>query len=173
VDPSGDLGRYSKNNGTWEPQYGEIVEGKVDAYRFMTFYLESNKSNFEDLFNKVVDPIWLAQSGQANAIAMRQAQQSDKKPACWRVMHRVTFVSRILPDFPDNTQPSLPQKMKALEIDSNWELIQRLEPLVRNKTATLATLGDAVRDALSTYLPELLPHKDTIVQFMADYYGVE
>jgi hypothetical protein len=175
VDPPGDLSKYNKNpiNGTWELQYGETVEGKVDAYRFMTFYLESNKSNFEDLFSKVVDPEWLAQSGQANAIAMRQARQSEKKPACWRVLHRVTFVSRILPDFPDNTQPSLPKEMKELEIDSNWELIQRLEPLVRNKTATLATLGDAVRNALSTYLPELVPHRDTIVQFMADYYGVE
>ncbi|PJF20302.1 MAG: hypothetical protein CUN56_16855, partial [Phototrophicales bacterium] len=105
---------YQGNNPVSHP-------GKVDAYRFMTFYLEPQSSNFEDLFGKVIDPIWLEQSNHPNAIALRQANQSNKKPKCWRVFHRVTFVSRILPDFPLPTAPPLEKKMVDLNIASNYE----------------------------------------------------
>merc|ERR1711892_1091383 len=49
--------------------------GKVDAYRFMTFYLEPTKDNFEDFFQKVVDPIWIDQSTDPEALALRSANQ--------------------------------------------------------------------------------------------------
>ncbi len=146
--------------------------GKVDAYRFKTFYLDSSERNFEDLFGKVVDPIWLT-SDHPNAVALSQANQSDKKPPCWRVFHRVTFVSRILPDFPDPTAAPLESTLKAQNIDSNWQLIQKLDPFVRNQTQDLSRFGDAVRRALQTYLPELVSHSNEIISYLALYYGIE
>jgi hypothetical protein len=50
----------------------------------MSFYLHESSTNFDDFFNKVVDPVWLANSTAPNAAALRQARQSDRKPPCWR-----------------------------------------------------------------------------------------
>jgi hypothetical protein len=73
------------------------VPGQVDAYRFLTFYLGETSANFDDFYRKVVDPIWLQGSNAPDAAALRQAQQSSAKPPCWRILHRVTYVSRVLP----------------------------------------------------------------------------
>ena len=148
--------------------------GKVDAFRFMTFHLEPGLNNFEDLFGKVIDPIWLEESQHPNAMALRQANQATKKPKCWRVFHRVTFVSRILPDFPPSTAPSLEKKMKDLNIASNYELVRRLEPFVHDHTANFIQFKDAVKAAVEAYLPELSGEQDLnqIMLFLADYYGV-
>ncbi|MEQ9482512.1 LamG domain-containing protein [Coleofasciculus sp. F4-SAH-05] len=177
VDVPGDLQKTAPDaNNEWKPVFDEhgnavTAAGKVDAYRFKTFYLDSSDRNFEDLFGKVVDPIWLA-GDSPNAVALRQAQQSDKKPPCWRVFHRVTFVSRILPDFPDLTEPPLEAVLKAQNIDSNWLLIQKLDPFVRSKTQDAVAFADAVRQALNTYLPELAPHSDQIIDYLKIYYGI-
>ncbi|RIK70441.1 hypothetical protein DCC62_22730 [candidate division KSB1 bacterium] len=146
--------------------------GKVNAYRFMTFYLEPKPENFDAFFNKVVDPIWIAQSDDPNAAALREAQQSGKKPPCWRVMHRVTFVSRILPDFSDPTAPPLESALKALDIESNYELIKLLEPFVANKLTNFAEFSRAIRETIKTYHPELQPHTEAIIQYMSLYFGI-
>ncbi len=178
VDPPGDLQVYRpKSGGGMERLYDDdgnpvSAAGKVDAYRFMTFYLDSDKDNFEDLYNKVIDPVWLAESDHPNAIALRQANQAAKKPACWRLLHRVTFVSRLLPDFSDPTEAPLSAAMKAENIDSNWQLIQKLEPFIRNKTGDAVAFSDAVREALTRYLPELTPHSTEIIQYLKLYYGM-
>ncbi|MGB1015986.1 MAG: hypothetical protein ACPG4T_17755, partial [Nannocystaceae bacterium] len=172
LDVPGDLQRYERNSGGDWVADGTNFPGKVDAYRFMTFYLDAAKENFEDLFGKVVDPIWLAQSDAPNAAALRQANQKGKQPACWRIFHRVTFVSRILPEFADPTSAPLEAAMKSQNLSSNWQLIQRLEPFVKNKTCDAVMFADAVRAALKRELPELTPHADTVVQFLNQYYGV-
>eukprot|EP01012_Entosiphon_sulcatum_P005374 TRINITY_DN12378_c0_g1_i1.p1 TRINITY_DN12378_c0_g1~~TRINITY_DN12378_c0_g1_i1.p1 ORF type:complete len:804 (+),score=155.89 TRINITY_DN12378_c0_g1_i1:218-2413(+) len=151
------------NNPVWQP-------GKVDAYRFNTYYLEPAKSNFEDFFNKVVDPVWL-KGTDPNAVALMQANQAESKPPCWRIFHRVTFVSRILPPIatlPAN--PTLEASMKSNQIDSNWQLLQRLTPVVADK-ATVADFSDAIRDYIKTYLPALQIHTKTIIMLTADYLG--
>jgi len=165
---SGVKGVYDKNNNPVNQP------GKVDAYRFMTFHLEPGINNFEDLFGKVIDPIWLEESQHPNAIALREANQVSKKPKCWRVFHRVTFVSRILPDFPSSTAPSLETKMKDLNIASNYELVRRLDPFVRDHTANFTQFKDAVTMAVQAYLPELSTEQELsqITLFLADYYGV-
>lgn len=146
--------------------------GKVDAYRFMTFYLEPKTNHFDEFFNRIVDPIWLSQGNDPNAIALREAQQVETKPDCWRVMHRVTYVSRVLEDVPSSAQLSpLERTLPTIDLSSNYELIRKLDPLVRGQKDSYATLSDAVGNALSRYLPELLPHKNEVIQFMADYYG--
>lgn len=65
---------------------------KVDRYRFMSFYLEGSSQHFEDFFNEVVDPEWLAGNDE-EARALRQARQG-KPNKTWRVLHRVTYVER-------------------------------------------------------------------------------
>ena len=160
--------------GVYDAQGNPIKQpGKVDAYRFMTFYFEPTAENFEDFFGKVVDPIWLEQSSDPNAIALRQANQGDKKPSCWRVFHRVTFVSRILPEIAAPNAPPLEKAIRAANIESNWELIKKLEPFVQTKTQDFVTFADAVRSAIATYFPELQGHEEAVVQYLALYFGLD
>ncbi|MEE9302423.1 MAG: hypothetical protein V3U84_01430, partial [Thiotrichaceae bacterium] len=65
---------------------------KVDRYRFMSFYMEGASSNFDDFFNYVVNPEWLA-SNDEEARALREVQ-AGKPGKPWRVLHRVTYVER-------------------------------------------------------------------------------
>jgi prefoldin subunit 5 len=147
--------------------------GKVDAYRFFSFYLEPDSNHFDTFFQRVVDPIWLEQSDDPNAIALRQASQTNQRPPCWRVMHRVTYVSRVLPPIPnDPAMTPLERRLPELNIDSNYELIRRLSPFVINKINSYDEFTQAVRDAVRTYLPELQPHIPAITQVMQLYYGV-
>ena len=144
--------------------------GKVDAYRWLTFYLSPRPDNYDAFYNQVVDPIWLAQSNDPAAVALRQARQDGKRPAAWRVLHRVTYVSRVLAA---NSAPqSLEHALAQLNISSNYELIRTLEPFVRGRTARYADFAAAVRNAVATYLPDLRPHTDDILAFLVLYYGV-
>ena len=65
---------------------------KVDRYRFSSYFLEGNTSHFNDFFNYVVDPEWLA-SNDEEARALRGVNR-DKANKTWRVLHRVTYVER-------------------------------------------------------------------------------
>ncbi|MFJ6619638.1 LamG-like jellyroll fold domain-containing protein [Kitasatospora sp. NPDC091335] len=172
--PSGDLQAYSADGQARFAPDGSSrrVPGKVDAYRFMSFYLHESGDNFDDFFHKVVDPIWLATSSAPNAAALRQTRQSDRKPPCWRVLHRVTFVSRILPPVPAADAPPLEQDLIRADIASNYELVRRLDPYVRHASGSTTALAEAVRAALATHLPQILPHEEAVRRFLADYYGV-
>ncbi|MGH7594862.1 MAG: LamG-like jellyroll fold domain-containing protein [bacterium] len=145
---------------------------KVDAYRFMTFYLEPNSDHFDLFFNRVVDPIWLEQSDDPAAVALREARQEGKKPGCWRIMHRVTYVSRVLPPLDDSAPPSLEKALQTLDIDSNYELIKQLEPYVSNKLTSFADFADAVRETIKQNLPELQPHTEKVIKYMSLYFGI-
>jgi hypothetical protein len=147
------------------------VPGKVDAYRWLTFYLAPRADNHDAFYNQVVDPIWLEQSGDPAAVALRQARQDGKRPAAWRVLHRVTYVSRVLAPTGSVQQP-LEKALAALNISSNYELIRTLEPFVRGRTGSYGTFASAVRSAVATYLPDLTPHLDQILSYLALYYGV-
>ncbi|MER6913331.1 LamG domain-containing protein [Streptomyces sp. NPDC000594] len=173
-NPTRDLQQYDSAG---KPQYDTtgkplLAPGKVDAYRFMTFYLGQDNTHFDDFYNKVADPTWLAGSNDAAAAALRQARQSDAKPPCWRILHRVTYISRILPAIPSSTAPPLEKALHDIDIPSNYQLIQRLDPYTSTATGSLGELSTATRAALTTHLPQLLPHADQIVQFLADYYGI-
>ncbi|MEM7373071.1 MAG: LamG domain-containing protein [Bacteroidota bacterium] len=158
----------NEGGGAYTPEGKPILRpGKVDAYRFMSFFLESEKENLEDFFRKVVDPIWLAQSNDPNAHALRQANKGGK---CWRIMHRVTFVSRVLPPF--ESAPAIAKTAKELNINSNWELISKLEPFVREHTHDYLAFIDAVHKSVKKYLPTMVPYLVEITRFMCDYYGV-
>jgi len=175
-------GRMNESGGVYDEQGNPIKQpGKVDAYRFMTFYLEPNTNNFEDFFGKVVDPIWLEQSNAPNAIALRHANQGEKKPKCWRVFHRVTFVSRILQQIQTQNTPPVEKAIRAANIESNWELLKTLEPFVRHKIGNYPNFAEAVRETIATYLPELKDKnpdenkkiEQEIIKLAALYFGVE
>src|SRR5664279_4386552 len=131
----------------------------------------SRPDNYDAFYNRVVDPIWLEQSSDPSAVALRQARQDGKRPAAWRVMHRVTYVSRVLAPVGTAQQP-LEQALASLNIASNYELIRTLEPFVRGRTANYHDFVAAARNAITTYLPDLLPHIDDILAFLVLYYGV-
>ena len=146
--------------------------GKVDAYRYMTFYLEPGSEHHDALFSQVIDPRWLGSDDPA-AVALNQARQPGKRPACWRVMHRVTYVSRVLAPVGDEpAEPGLDQALQELDLDSNYELIRIVGPLVSDKRSDYAAFAAAVQEAVRTHLPRLAPHTPAIVSYLALYYDV-
>ncbi|MFJ3791513.1 LamG-like jellyroll fold domain-containing protein [Kitasatospora sp. NPDC090091] len=172
-DVPGDLQKYNENdNPVFDEGVAVEVPGRVDAYRFMTFYLDADTQNFEDFYGKVVDPGWL-RGDSAHAAALRQAQQSDKRPPCWRVLHRVTYISRKLATEPGEGAPALDKSMAKEKISSNYELIRRIDPYVRDHTADRGELSIAVKEALAGQLPGLLPHAEQVADYFALYYGLD
>ncbi|GGZ35897.1 hypothetical protein GCM10010387_32630 [Streptomyces inusitatus] len=172
-NPTRDLQKYENGQPKYDTAGRPVrVPGKVDAYRFMTLYLGQDTTHFDDFYNKVADPVWLANSTDSNAAALRQARHSDRKPPCWRVLHRVTYVSRILPAVPPPGAPPVEGTLRGVDIQSNYELIRRLDPYIRTATDSSADLADATRTALAAHLPQLLPYATEIIGFFADYYGV-
>ncbi len=145
---------------------------KVDAYRFMTFYLEESSDHFDTFFEKVVDPIWIEQSDSPAAIALRETRQEGKKPPCWRIMHRVTYVSRVLPPLDNSAPPSLERALQTLDIDSNYELIKQLEPYIVNQLTSYPDFTAAVRRTIDQNLPELKPHTEEVIKYMSLYFGI-
>ncbi len=177
VNPTGDLQEYtypSEPSGAPDASEaavptGRTLPGKVDAYRFMTFLLEPDSRHFEDLFGKVIDPIWL-ESTSPNAAALRAARQSDARPPAWRVMHRVTFVSRVLPPIPADAT-SLEARMSDLDFASSYQLIRRLEPQLRG-AGTRAELDVTLARVLRAQLPELVEDQQAIAELMSAYLGL-
>jgi hypothetical protein len=152
---------------------GLIKPGTVDAYRFMSFYLEPKGQNFIDLFSTVIDPIWLDQSPDPNAQALRQARGNiEQAKPCWRIMHRVTYVSRILPEFQPEAPPSLEQSLRATGIESNYMLIKKFEPYV----AKLTNPGDffaKIEEIIDARLPEFVAYKLQIKYYLALYFNID
>jgi hypothetical protein len=89
------------------------------------------------------------------------------------VFHRVTFVSRILPEIEAKNVAPLEKAIRAANIESNWELIKKIEPFVQTKTQDFAIFADAVREAIATYLPELRGYEREVIQYMALYFGLD
>ena len=95
-----------------------------------------------------------------------------QRPAAWRILHRVTYVSRVLGAVATAQATPLEQSLQTLDIQSNYELIKTLEPFVRDKAARYVDFAAAVRRAVITYLPDLQPHLDQILAYLVLYYEV-
>lgn len=93
------LQKWDKNNNgeSFDEYAGKPQPGKVNAYRFMTFYLSPTERNGRDFFQTVVKQDWLHTSNDFDARALREAL--PQKNGVWRVLHRVTYVNRIPPEF--------------------------------------------------------------------------
>jgi hypothetical protein len=147
------------------------VPGRVDAYRFISFYLDTTIDNYDDFYGKVIDPVWLASSSDPGAIALRQSRQPGRKPPCWRIFHRVTFVSRVLPTPPSTATPTLQTAMSALNMASNNAMVLQIKPYLGNPApATLDALTTAATTAISTHFPALAAYTADIVNTLAAYY---
>ena len=69
--------------------------GKTKLFRTYAYFLQPTKQNAEDLWNRIVDPIWLANSPDPDAEALRSATGNVSIP--WRLFYRVTYSERYLP----------------------------------------------------------------------------
>ncbi len=101
--PSYTSGNADGLTGTLEP-YDR--PGKTSTFRTYTFFLQPSLQNASDFWETVVDPLWLANSPDADAAAMRSAQGNVSIP--WRLMYRVTYSQRFLPPV-SNAQAITPQ----------------------------------------------------------------
>jgi len=123
--------------------------GKVDAYRYMAFFLAPDPGNFSEFTNTVVDPFWLANSMDPAAAALRQATAADN--GAWRILYRVTYVSRIPPSFqPAPTQSPAPAFHAPVNLDANALLIQLVKQRIASENPTPLEIGTAVTQVLGT-----------------------
>jgi len=156
-------------------EVGQPHPGKVDAYRFMSFYLRPDQDNRTEFLNQVVDPAWLRESTGGAAALIRELAADTGAPPCWRVLHRVTFVSRILEPFKDGAgtaEATLEQMMRSLGLESHMQLVYALDPLVQGNAIEPHQFTRAVADAVNRALPELSTKLPEITQLMRSYYGI-
>jgi hypothetical protein len=136
--PSYTSGNASGNTGALEP-YDR--PGKIKQFRSYAFFLQPTEDNADNFWSQVVDPVWLANSPEADAAAMRSAQEHKSIP--WRVLYRVTYVERFLP--PVSTEAVVvPQIMPVMAV-----------PVLDPATDLLFTAIDAVGPR-----PAHNPHND-------------
>ncbi len=90
--PSYSAGNASGLTGALEP-YDR--PGKTNLFRTLGFFLQPTAENADDFWSTVVDPVWLSNSTEADADAMRSAFGNVSVP--WRVLYRVTYSERFLP----------------------------------------------------------------------------
>ncbi|MFD4636175.1 LamG domain-containing protein [Lentzea sp. NPDC058436] len=150
----------------YDPKTGayssEPAPGKVDAYRFMSFYLPPSADNGTAFQSDVVDQQWLRFSSDPNAIALRNL--TPQANGVWRVLHRVTYVSRVPPTFDTNpAQTVAPVQELAIDVEDNAFLIGLVEQALGKAVPTAANVGAAVgavlapADGSPSVLGELVP----------------
>lgn len=161
--------------------------GKVKSYRFMTFYLAPTKSNFDTFKDDVVDGEWLygqgAYAGQydPDALALRQALTQPNE--VWRVLHRVTYVSRVPPVTQSEGESLTPGARRPDELSevANTALIVALpaDPSKPNAMAQVSAEADALLDELVTrpvWGPVLaaarVETKADIITYMRSFYAL-
>lgn len=126
------------------------TEGKVDGYRYQAFMLAPDTEHASTFFNQVVDPNWLANSQDSNAAALREASSTSTGP--WRVMYRVTYVSRIPPKFqPVPAETQAPDERPPANLDYNALLVELVRANVAGgSTPTPLQVGTGVATVLGT-----------------------
>ena len=90
--PAYSTGNASGLSGNLEP-YDR--PGKTNLFRTYVFFLQPKQQNWDDFWNAVVDPVWVANSPDPDAAAMRSAKKNPSIP--WRTLYRVTYSERFLP----------------------------------------------------------------------------
>ncbi|MEZ4313287.1 MAG: hypothetical protein R3F14_35145 [Polyangiaceae bacterium] len=158
---------HEMNNGSLQPiagyqdfdgYSGSSTPGKVDAYRFKTFYLAPHERNFRHFFRSVVRRDWLYTSNDPAAQALRSVRGAEN--GAWCLFHRVTYVSRIPEPFTNTRDEETSDPgMVAPNPDANAVLIAlvqaELGAVIRPTTVQLGAAVDAVMGAggsLSTVL---------------------
>src|SRR5262249_2788231 len=105
----------------------EDAPGKVSGYRFMSFFLAPSQANF-DGFDAVVDQHWLRTDPSPDAAALRTA--TDQANGAWRILHRVTYVSRVPPTLQPSPSASASTKLAPpANLESNTVVVRMIERL--------------------------------------------
>jgi hypothetical protein len=173
-----------------DPRNGKLAKrpGAVEAFRWMSFWLEPSVEATDTFFEQVLDQAWLAMSPEPNARLLRElqaglaGQTGNARTKAWRVLHRCTYVSRVpeeieqRPAAADATAEPKDDKKSALlaEVACNWLLLQKLEPLAR-AAQSRAALANTLKPHVMKLFPSLIA--DTrlyaqVLDFIADYAGV-
>lgn len=88
---------YSTGNATGNT--GNLVPydrpGKTKLFRSYAYFLQPDYDNYVTFWNTVCDPVWLQNSTDTDAVALRSAQTTTSYP--WRILYRVTYSERFLP----------------------------------------------------------------------------
>lgn len=181
------IGLIKEGEGPDDPVYtDQPAPGKVKGYRFMSFYLAPSKRNFDDFKALVVDEDWLYRQGpytgtfDPDALALRQSLANVNE--IWRVLHRVTYVSRVPPQFkdPGESLPADARKPDAESITNNYWLIEQLpEGPAPTPMPAVSEEADKLLDELQTnpVWGALLARnrgetKQDIMTYMRSYYGI-
>ncbi len=160
--------------------------GKVRGYRFMSFYRASSKQNFEK-FPEVVDQNWLKGQGDyagkydPDALALRSALNNPNE--VWRVMYRVTYVSRTPPSTENQGQSMAPDIRRPDEesVISNTVMIAELptDPNATNPMSRVSDEADVMLAGLAEnpvwgkYLSvNMADYKKDVMQYMRSFYGI-
>lgn len=164
----------------------EPSPGKVRSYRFMSFLLAPAERNFTD-FSDVVDEDWLHGQGawagryEPDASALRQALNRPNE--VWRVLHRVTYVSRVPPESQSGAESLAPpvRRPDQPSITENAWLIAELPTDLDapNPMAVISAEADQLLDALGqnpVWGPFLVASrrdvKRDVMAYLAMYYGI-
>jgi large repetitive protein len=159
------IGSSGGQPGNYPTYYtAEPEPGKVDTYRYMTFRLAPREKNTSDFFDEVVDRRWLDLSADPRAAALRQARGGAAGSATWRILHRVTFVSRIPPRFqavPDDSAASLVSE--PVNVEANALMLELVASrLPAGGVPSPAQIGAALEQVITVDLA-------TLVTWWADF----
>ncbi|RSL86997.1 hypothetical protein CDV31_016322 [Fusarium ambrosium] len=162
-----------------DPKTGKYVKrpGAVDAFRWMSFWLEPS----------VIDPIWLEESPESNAQLLRSLREAlaketgNARTKGWKVLHRCTYVSRVpekveqRPAALGNVQDEKKSTSTLLaDVACNWLLIQKLEPFARGAESK-AQLATVLKPHVTKLFPSLITQTRLYVHvfnLVADYIGL-
>jgi hypothetical protein len=138
-----------------------LCPGKVNAYRFMSYYLAPTTDNSAAFINDVIDEDWYKYSDDPNAIALRSADIKSNK--AWRILYRTTYVSRVPPAFNNAVDQTVGESVtRAISIEDNQLLITLVQTELGTSPPTKVNIGTAVTavlqpssgtSPLSGYLP--------------------
>jgi hypothetical protein len=149
------------------------TEGKVDGYRYLAFYLAPTTENFTAFRDDVVDQNWLHNSLEPAAVALREATAAAN--GAWRVLYRVTYVSRIPPRFqPAPVESQGPDLEPPANQDYNALLIALVDRAVGKTDPTPIEVGAAITQVIGSPaapgpLATLLPWWQQFLTDAGDY----
>lgn len=171
-----------------DPKTGKYVKrpGAVDAFRWMSFWLEPSVEATDTFFEQVIDPVWLEESPESNARLLRSLREAlaketgNARTKAWRVLHRCTYVSRVPEKVEQRlaalagTQEEDKKSTLLADVAGNWLLIQKLEPFARGAESK-AQLATVLKPHVTRLFPSLINRTRLyvhILNLLADYIGL-
>lgn len=124
------------------------IPGKVTAYRFNAFYLAPSSDNASN-FKSIVDPVWY-RSDDPNAVALRSASVDGN--LVWRVLYRVTYVSRVPPPYQDSPGETVaPEYTRTIIVQDNSELVVLVVNQLGHQLVNPVNLANAIAAVIAPH----------------------